>query len=58
MTDEEKKLNEGVFLTAGWLEDFLDEIEKQEHIVSMNSNYPSWIAEGMKKGLELIKNHI
>lgn len=58
MTDIEIKLNEGVFLTEGWLEDLLEAIEREESKVSMNSNDPKIRAEGMRMALEEIKNHI
>ena len=58
MNKEEEKLNDGVFLTAGWLEDFLSEIDKQESTISMNGNWPQERAIGMRIALDIIKNHI
>ena len=58
MTQEEIELNEGVFLSGGWLEDLLKAIEREELKVSMSGNEPKVRAEGMRMALEEIKNHI
>ena len=54
----DSNLDEGVYLSAGWLSDILEAIDKEERIVSMNSQQPQLRAEGMRMALEIIKDHI
>lgn len=58
MTTEEEKLNEGCYLSSGWLEDLLEAIEKKERETHMGDNYPYYEARGMRLALEEIMNHI
>ena len=55
---DDKKLNEGVFLSEDWLKDLLDAIDKEERKVYMSGNYSEDVVKGMRKALEIIKNHI
>ncbi|MBP5777461.1 MAG: hypothetical protein J6W56_07895 [Prevotella sp.] len=54
----DSNLDEGVYLTAGWLSDMLEAIDKEERGVSMNGQQPQLRAEGMRMALEIIKDHI
>lgn len=58
MTPEEEKLNEGCYLSSGWLEDLLEAIDKKEQEPCMGDNYPYYEARGMRLALEEIMNHI
>ena len=58
MSEDDKKLNEGVFLTAGWLEDLYDAIRIEDKTVCTNGRDHQIMAEGMRKALEIIKDHI
>jgi hypothetical protein len=51
-------LDEGVYLSVGWLSDILEGIDKEERSVSMNGQQPQLRAEGMRMALEIIKDHI
>ena len=54
----DSNLDEGVYLSAGWLSDILEAIDKEERSVSMNGQQPQLRAEGMRMALEIIKDHI
>lgn len=58
MSGYEKKINEGVILSEGWLEDLLRAIQKEERTGSLNGNEPQVRAIGMRNALEIIKDHI
>ena len=51
MTPEEEKLNEGCYLSSGWL-------EKKERETHMGDNNQYYEASGMRLALEEIMNHI
>ena len=54
----DSNLDEGVYLSAGWLSDILEAIDKEERSVSMNGQQPQLRAEGMRMALEIINDHI
>ena len=56
--DYDSNLDEGVYLSAGWLSDILEGIDKEERSVSMNGQQPQLRTEGMRMALEIIKDHI
>ena len=58
LNDYDLNLDDGVSLSAGWLSDILEAIDKEEHSVSMNGREPQVRAEGMRMALEIIKGHI
>ena len=56
--DYDSNLDEGVYLSAGWLSDILEGIDQEERSVSMNGQQPQLRTEGMRMALEIIKDHI
>ena len=56
--DYDSNLDEGVYLSAGWLSDILEGIDKEERSVSLNGQQPQLRTEGMRMALEIIKDHI
>lgn len=58
MTPDEERINNGCYLSEGWLEDLYKAIEKKERETHMGDNYPYYEAKGMRLALEEIMNHI
>lgn len=56
--DYDPRLDDGAYLSSGWLSDLLEAIDKEEHTVSMNGRQPQLRAEGMRMALEVIMDHI
>lgn len=58
MTEEEARINEGCYLSSGWLEDLYQAINQKEREVHLGDNNQVYIAEGMRLALSEIMNHI
>ena len=56
--DYDPRLDDGAYLSSGWLSDLLEAIDKEEHTESMNGRQPQLRAEGMRMALEVIMDHI